>query len=336
MTKSLVVGVDAGATSTRVSVHTLDGTRVGYARAGAGNPSAHGLDKAVAAVGTALGHALGSHDGGQVVASLAGVAGQVETLVPELARVWAAHGVQDGPRIERDVAVAYAAGTPEPDGSLLLSGTGAVAARVTGHRIHTIADGLGWLLGDEGSGFWIGRAAAKAVVASLDQGATAAPGSLIALVVGHFLGEERPGSPRAVADRLVRLAQADHMRLAALSALVSEAAEAGDPMALKVADEAADRLVATLRRVHVAGDVVLAGSVLTSEGPVRRAVLARLAGERVTTARDAAGAAAWLAAREALPRDDGRASHAAFTESPSAFTESPSAFTDGPSGGLTG
>ncbi|MFI9596208.1 N-acetylglucosamine kinase [Nonomuraea sp. NPDC052265] len=316
MTKSLVVGVDAGATSTRVSVHTLDGTRVGYARAGAGNPSAHGLAKAVAAIGTALGQALGPHDGGLVVASLAGVAGQVDTLVPELAQVWAGHGIEAGPLIERDVAVAYAAGTAEPDGSLLLSGTGAVAAGITGHRIDTIADGLGWLLGDEGSGFWIGRAAAKAVVSALDQGVTAAPGSLVALVVEHFLGEERPGSPRAVADRLVRLAQADHMRLAALSALVSRAAEAGDPMALKVAEEAADRLVATLRRVHVSGDVVLAGSVLTSEGPVRRAVLARLSGERVATARDAAGAAAWLAARGVLPGDDGRASHAAFTLTP--------------------
>ncbi|NUP01427.1 MAG: ATPase, partial [Nonomuraea sp.] len=84
----------------------------------------------------------------------------------------------------------------------------------------------------------------------------------------------------------------------------------------KVADEAADLLVSTLRRVHDKGPVVLAGSVLTSEGPVRRAVLARLSGERVTTARDAAGAAAWLAARDLLPDDDSRALHAAFTLSP--------------------
>ncbi|NUP80173.1 MAG: ATPase, partial [Nonomuraea sp.] len=36
----------------------------------------------------------------------------------------------------------------------------------------------------------------------------------------------------------------------------------------------------------------------------------------VTTARDAAGAAAWLAARDLLPDDDSRALHAAFTLSP--------------------
>ncbi|MGP3957115.1 N-acetylglucosamine kinase [Nonomuraea sp. 3N208] len=339
MTQSLVIGVDAGATSTRVAVHALDGTRVGYARAGAGNPTAHGLAKAAAAITDALGAALGPHDGGRVVASLAGIAGQVAEMVPELRKVWADHGIPEGPRFMGDVPIAYAAGSAEPDGSLLLSGTGAVAARIEGYKLRRIADGLGWLLGDAGSGFWIGRAAAKAVVDAFDRGlpveaidtawaelahgpsdAARAPGPvggpLVTLVARHFLGDERPAAPRDVADRIVRLAQADHMCLAALSSLVSQAAAAGDEMALKITHEAADHLVATLRRVHVSGPVVLAGSVLTSEGPIRQAVMELLAGETVTTARDAAGAAAWLAARALLPEADAKARHTAFTAPP--------------------
>jgi glucosamine kinase len=349
--ESLVVGVDAGATSTRVAVHALDGTRVGYARAGAGNPTAHGLAKAVAAIEEALGKALGAHDGGRVVASLAGVAGHVAEMAPALARVWAKHGIAEGPRFMGDVPIAYAAGSPEPDGALLLSGTGAVAARIVDYRLDVVADGLGWLLGDAGSGFWIGRAAAMAVVDAFDRGLPAeaidadsaigatgaeagsigatgaeagaigagpaeAAGLLVALVAKDFLGDERPPTPRDVADRIVRLAQADHMRLAALSSLVSRAAEAGDPMAVTIVHEAADRLVATLRRVHVSGPVVLAGSVLTSDGPVRRAVRELLADETVATARDAAGAAAWLAARDLLPEAEVKALHAAFTAGP--------------------
>ncbi|MFF4617483.1 N-acetylglucosamine kinase [Nonomuraea jabiensis] len=312
MTESLVVGVDAGATSTRVAVHMLDGTRVGYARAGAGNPTAHGLDKAVANVAAALAGALGAHDGRRVVASLTGVAGHVAEMVPELAKVWAGHGIAEGPRYMGDTQIAYAAGSPEPAGSLLLSGTGAVAARIVDFRLDAVADGLGWLLGDEGSGFWIGRRAVKTVVGALDRGAPPT-GALAELVVEHFLGDNRPAVPRAVADRIVRLAQADHMRLAALSSLVSQAAEAGDEAALKVTREAAERLVATLGRVHVSGPVVLAGSVLTSEGPVRRTVVGLLAGRNVTTAGDAAGAAAWLAARDLLPEAGAKALHAAFT-----------------------
>ncbi|MEO3872407.1 BadF/BadG/BcrA/BcrD ATPase family protein [Nonomuraea sp. B12E4] len=320
MTESLVVGVDAGATSTRVAVHTLDGARVGYAKTGAGNPTAHGLAKAVAAVAVALREALGPLDGARVVASLAGVAGHAEEMVPELARVWAQLGIPREPRYVGDVPIAYAAGSPEPDGSLLLSGTGAVAARIVGYELDGLADGLGWLLGDAGSGFWIGREAAKAVVAALDRGLPIeallpeAPGEeLVQLVGEHFLGAERPATPRAAADRIVRLAQADHMRLARLSSLVSRAAAAGDPMALEIVGEAADHLVASLRRVHVAGPVVLAGSVLTSPGPVRAAVTRLLTGENVMTAGDAAGAAAWLAACPFLNPEESKARHPCFT-----------------------
>ncbi|MFC7588822.1 N-acetylglucosamine kinase [Nonomuraea antimicrobica] len=323
MTESLVVGVDAGATSTRVAVHTLTGTRVGYARAGAGNPTAHGLAKAVAAVADALGPALGSLDGARVVASVAGVAGHVEEMVPELAKVWAAHGISHTPRYVDDVTVGYAAGSAEPEGSLLLSGTGAVAARMAGFEPAAIADGLGWLLGDAGSGFWIGRRAAMAVIEALDRGAPVpgAPGQdhpdagdvLAGLVVSHFLGTRPPDEPREAALRVVRLAQADPVRLAALSSLVGRAASDGDPTAVEIVREAADHLMATLHRVHVSGPVVLTGSVLTSEGPIRQTVVELLAGETVTTAGDAAGAAAWLAAREVLSEADARARHATFT-----------------------
>ncbi|MGR6922878.1 N-acetylglucosamine kinase [[Actinomadura] parvosata] len=347
MTQSLVVGVDAGATSTRVAVHTLEGTRIGYARAGAGNPTAHGLGKALSAVDQALAAALPPGGGPRVVASMAGVAGYADEVVPALAELWAAHGIERAPRFQGDLPIAYAAGSAEPDGSLLLSGTGAAAARIVGYELDLVADAMGWLLGDAGSGFWIGRRAAKALVDALDRGlpvATLFPGPpadgtasvepvageaapiepgtsagldaeglLFRLVGQHFLGAERPATPRAAGARIVRLAQADHMRLAALSSLVSEAAAAGDPLAVKIAHEAADRLVATLRRVHVSGPVVLAGSVLTSAGPVREAVLDLLAGETVLTARDAAGAAAWLAARTVLTEAEARSAHAAFT-----------------------
>lgn len=338
-----MVGVDAGGTSTRVAVHTLDGRRAGYGRAGPGNPSAHGLARAVEAIGEALQEALRGLDPSRVAASLAGVAGRVDELEAELAATWARLGVPEGPRVAGDTTIAYVAGTPEPSGSLLLSGTGAVAARIEHYRRAAIADGLGWLLGDAGSGFWIGRAAAKAAVAALDRGSRG--GLLVELVTQEFLGADRtaPGradahraaqdhadahrasrgraddvtSARADADRIVRLAQADHMRLASLSRLVSQAASAGDPMAEEIVGEAARHLAATVRRVHVSGPVVLAGSVLTSEGPVREAVRGLLAGsvEDVVTARDAAGAAAWLAARSGglLAPERARELHPLFT-----------------------
>jgi glucosamine kinase len=319
VTNALVIGVDAGATSTRVSVHRLDGSRVGYGRAGAGNPTAHGVPKAAAAIGEALARALDGLDAARVAASHAGVAGltagRFDEFESELARLWSVHGVTGPLEITGDVVTAYAAGSPEPDGTMLLSGTGAIAGRIVGYRLDATADGLGWLLGDAGSGFWIGRAAASRVVDALDRGLPA--GLLGDLVAGHFLGQEREAAPRLTAARIIQLAQADHMRLAALSVLVGQAASAGDPMAVEITREAAAHLVETVRRVRVGGPVVLAGSVLTNPGPVRRRVEELLgASVPVRTAGDAAGAAAWLSAREGLGASAAEA-HARFVASPS-------------------
>ncbi|MFE3455271.1 N-acetylglucosamine kinase [Nonomuraea sp. NPDC059194] len=310
----VVVGVDAGATSSRVAVHALDGTRLGYGKAGGGNPSSHGVEAAAAAIGAALGQALDGVDPSWVTRSVAGVAGTTVGFDLVLAKVWADHGIAAGPRLMNDVPIAYAAGSAAPSGTLLLSGTGAVAARVTDRELGLLSDGLGWLLGDAGSGFWIGRQAAKAVVHALGRGEPAGP--LSELVVGSFLGDERGPTPRREAERIVRLAQADRTVLGPLSALVSQAATAGDPMAVDIAERAAAHLAETVARVYDGGPIVLAGSVLTTPGPVRQAVrtlLERRWDAQVSTARDGAGAAAWLAALDLLPSGAAERLHAAFT-----------------------
>ncbi|MEU4329540.1 N-acetylglucosamine kinase [Nonomuraea dietziae] len=310
----MVVGVDAGATSTRVAVHALDGGRLGYGTAGGGNPSAHGAQAACAAIGAALTRALEGLDPSRVSRSVAGVAGNSLTFGAVLDKLWADHGLPVGPLLMNDVPIAYAAGSAEPSGTLLLSGTGAVAARFTARNLDELSDGLGWLLGDAGSGFWIGRAAAKAVVHALDRGE---PGGLLSdLVVAHYLGDDRGPTPRREAERIVRLAMADRTTLGPLAGMVSRAAAEGDPMASEIAERAAAHLAATVARVHDGGPIVLAGSVLTNEGPVRQAVQ-RLLEQRweakVAVARDGAGAAAWLAALDLLPEAAAVRLHPAFT-----------------------
>ncbi|MEV1170412.1 BadF/BadG/BcrA/BcrD ATPase family protein, partial [Nonomuraea sp. NPDC049784] len=215
-----------------------------------------------------------------------------------------------------DIVTAFAAGTSAPSGTVLISGTGAIAAKITNHEQTATADGYGWLLGDEGSGFWLGHAAARATIRALaTPDARAAPsadrggGSLVALVVRHLL-------PEGVGeDPVAQLAAAVHARpplaLAGLAPLVSQAAEAGDPVAEALVAEAASRLARTAAQVHEPGlPIVLAGSVLTSEGPVKRTVQGLLAG--TATAGDAAGAAAWLAARPLLGHDRAARTHRRF------------------------
>ncbi|MCP2352191.1 BadF/BadG/BcrA/BcrD ATPase family protein [Nonomuraea roseoviolacea] len=331
---TLFAGVDAGGTTTRAAVHAPDGTRLGYGTAGPGNPAAHGAAAAGAAIGRALRRALDGLDPALVAASVAGVAGADDAFGEVLGRVWASCGVASPPRLVGDVDVAYAAGTAEPSGTLLLAGTGAAAARFSGRAVVAVADGLGWLLGDEGGGFWIGRAGVRAAVRALDGGGPYGP--LVELICAHFgvtgvtevtdvawvtgvpgvtgvsagSATGAAGESRRRADRIVRLAQADRTLVAAASPLVAEAAAAGDAGAAAIVGEAARRLAATAGRVLGPGPVVLAGGVLTGDGPVRTAVTALLAGREVLTARDGAGAASWLAA---LDRLGDAGAHARFT-----------------------
>ena len=92
-----------------------------------------------------------------------GVAGlsalRTPVVAAQFAEVWADAGLTCDPGYRSDLEVAFAAGTPEPDGTVLVAGTGATAGAVTGHRLTRTADGHGWLLGDDGSGFWLGREA---------------------------------------------------------------------------------------------------------------------------------------------------------------------------------
>lgn len=305
----LFAGVDAGGTATRVAVHTATGARVGYGTAGGGNPAAHGDAAAGAAVAAALRQAILGLDPARVTASVAGVAGSDDRFAPVLRRIWAEHGLAHAPELVSDVDVAFAAGTRAAAGTLLLAGTGAAAARFACRAIDAVADGLGWLLGDEGGGFWIGRAGVRAAVRVLDTGAPRGP--LTELVTRHF---GVTGGPRRQADDIVRWAQADRMTLAAAAPLVGEAADLGDPDAREIVRAAAERLVATAARVHRGGPIVLAGGVLTGDGAVRRAVLELLDGMGgVVTARDGAGAASWLAALDRLGEARAERAHPRFT-----------------------
>ncbi|MFI7128665.1 N-acetylglucosamine kinase [Nonomuraea sp. NPDC050153] len=301
----LFAGVDAGGTTTRAALHAADGTRLGYGTAGPGNPAAYGDPAAGAAIERALRRALDGQDPLRVAASVAGVAGADDGFAVVLRRVWAACGIAAPPRLVSDVDIAYAAGTPAPSGTLLLAGTGAAAARFADRRVAAVADGLGWLLGDEGGGFWIGRAGVRATVHALDRGLPYGP--LADLVCAHF---GATGEPRGRADRIVRLAQADRILVAAACPLVAEAATAGDRRAAEIVDEAARRLVATAGWVPGEGPIVLAGGVLTADGPVRTAVLELLGDREVATARDGAAGASWLAALDHL---GDLATHGRFT-----------------------
>jgi glucosamine kinase len=326
-TESLVLGGDLGGTSTRILVVETDGREHGRGTAGGGNPISHPTG-AAAALGEALGTALAGVDPGRVRASVLGVAGWSALRTPpvaaEFGQVWAAAGLTCDPGYAPDLEVAFAAGTPEPDGTVLIAGTGATAGAVADHRLTGTADGHGWLLGDDGSGFWLGREAVRSALRTLEAGEP--PGRLVGSVLRELdadgtVDEVPPSQARRGLDRrLDRVIQAVHSRpgvqLSALAPLVTAAYRDGDPQARSIVERAAAALLATLSRIRDRDEttpIVLAGSLTGETSPVGttlRALLpARFAGP-VRPARSEVGGAVWLALAALDPALATRDAHA--------------------------
>lgn len=323
---ALVLGLDMGGTATRAVLASTTGSRRGEGRAGPGNPFAHPPEHVAATMKEVLLAALRHEQPRRVRLGLIGMAGGARLAEPTVFSIfeqaWHAVGLRCPMRVVGDTDVAYAAGTAEPDGTVLIAGTGAVAATIAGHHAVRSVGGHGWLLGDEGAGSWLGREAVRALLAVADGRAT--PGRLTELVRGALLDDADPGSHLSETERIV--GAVDHarpVRLAALAPLVSQAAELGDATARGIVDRAAEHLRALLMAVRASsGPVVLAGSVLTQDAPVGRRLRQELtvAGVApVCTAVDGAAGAAWLATRmladDPETRLDARALHCALLRS---------------------
>lgn len=263
---SRILAIDAGGTSTRAVVVDTSGRVHGYATAGSGNPVSAGAELALESWVAAATDALGGHEtpvaGALVV--MAGASAGVPTA--RLAERLAPLGLSGEVRVESDLLGAYCSGTIRPDGCALVAGTGAVAARIAGGRLHTVADGTGWLLGDEGSGYWVGHRVATAVVAALDG---RGPETALTGAVLHHVGlapspERVDGRPAVLLELMRALYAARPVELARFAPLALELED--DAVAASIVAGAVDALTGTLTAVrgpHPAGPVVLGGGLLT-------------------------------------------------------------------------
>ncbi|WP_371942652.1 N-acetylglucosamine kinase [Actinomadura chokoriensis] len=165
-----MVGIDAGGTKTRCVVLTLGGALAGSGTGPGANPNSGG--DTAGALTTALREALGDLDRTHILTGVFGIAGAGSAgrpaAVTAARQAWQAVGLRGSPAVVTDIAVAFAAGTSEPKGIVVFSGTGAGAAVISDGTIVQRADGYGWLVGDEGSAVWLGKEAVRAALAAYD------------------------------------------------------------------------------------------------------------------------------------------------------------------------
>lgn len=319
----LVLGLDVGGTSVRCLVATTRGRRLGTGAAPGANPNAVGMPTALAHVGAAVTAALAGLDPARVAAAVMGAAGFAAHahLGEDFARVWDATGLIVRPRLVGDGLVGFCAGTPARDGTIVLGGTGSGALEVRDLREGLVHDAAGWLLGDDGSGQWVGR---EAVRHAIRPGPS--PRDPLAVAVRRALLGRDDGDRQ---DLVRAVYAASPLVLSTLAPVVVGLARDGDPDAVRVLVDAArllERSVAAVRRAGDSTPVVLVGGLFSSE-VLLAALTTRLQrtwpGAAVLRGGSGAGGAAWLAVQDlAAAGHEGHAGlvgptlHAALTRLP--------------------
>ncbi|GAA2753620.1 N-acetylglucosamine kinase [Amnibacterium kyonggiense] len=262
------LAVDAGGTSSRAVRVAEDGRIRAFGRAGGGNPTSAGVDRAIAAVTAALTGAMaGAADPAAVELVLLAHAGSSGDRFHErVGEGVAPLGVAAPVVGAGDVTALFASGTPEPDGVALIAGTGSIGGAIRGGRLARTVDGTGWLLGDEGSGFQVGHRVARAVVDDLDGGSATAltPRVLERFALGPSDAAAAEGRSPVLGDLIRALYALRPVELSVLAPLAFGLVGEDDVATTIVRDGAAAlaRVLGRVRALQPDGPLVFGGSVL--------------------------------------------------------------------------
>ncbi|HJQ82144.1 MAG TPA: BadF/BadG/BcrA/BcrD ATPase family protein [Lacipirellulaceae bacterium] len=244
----LLLAVDAGGTKTAAWLVDLNGPEshrvLGRGRAGAGNPLSVGFDEATRAVTAAIVAARNeaNYPGkcvGRLILSIAGAAN--ESVGKQFVDWVRSLGLAERVAVVSDVLPVLAAGTPHCVGVAVIAGTGSVAfGRNAGGKTQ-LCGGWGYLLGDEGSGYFVGQSALRHALNNLERQSVADP--LTAAVTGALGASSIMDVTKAV------YTSADpRATIASLAPIVVEVADEYGAEAEAILDGAGDLLAGLVAR----------------------------------------------------------------------------------------
>ena len=272
-----VLGIDAGGTKTVCLLADRDGRIISEARSTGANLQAVGELEVEKVLHEVMERAIGDRPVLPSVICL-GSAGvdraDDATVIKSLMR---RIGYKARIVIVNDALIALMAGLGHEPGVVIIAGTGSIAYGHNGQGHAARAGGWGYVLGDEGSGYWIGRHALRAVVRHAD--GRGRETMLTPFVLEHF-GVSKPQElVHAIYHRNLRPSA-----IAAVSHAVQQAAEAGDEVALTIlsvgARELAGSAASVVRQLGLADSTfsfVLAGGILGAVPRLTAALQAMLA-----------------------------------------------------------
>jgi len=272
---STVLGIDGGGTNTRAAI-VVDGKIVAHGQSGSIKRLRVGAEAAEANLRAVLKEVFAQSGEKDIEAASCGVASATMPGIPEwITAVFDDFGIEKS-EVVGDEVIALDAAFHGGAGILQIAGTGSNTIGRAADGSRESAGGWSSRLGDEGSGYWIGVNSVRRALHAYDR---EEPTRVIQKV------SEIWGTPTM--DDFINLGDGTPgPDYAALAPVINDLAEAGDPVAMGVLNQAAADLVAfvllvrtKLRRKHnIAGEVPVAwtGSVIGKMRLVREPFFAGL------------------------------------------------------------
>lgn len=256
-----VLGIDAGGTKTVCFLADERGQVVAESRGGGANLQAAGELEVEKVLHQVMDEAVGDRDVRPAAICL-GIAGVDREDDAEAVRgIMRRIGFKTRTLVVNDALIALVAGAGDRPGVVVVAGTGSIAYGRDGAARAARAGGWGYLLGDEGGGFWIGRSALAAVVREFDG---RGPRTRLTELV---LAEMRLANPTELIHAIY-VRGLHRYAIASIAPVVQRAAEGGDAIASEIVDRAAAELAAAaasvITRLGMRGEAfptILAGGV---------------------------------------------------------------------------
>jgi N-acetylglucosamine kinase-like BadF-type ATPase len=235
-----VIGIDAGGTKTIGLLADETGKVLAEVRGSGANLQTHGeleVEKVFDEIMEAL------RQGRTISAVGLGIAGvdrpHDEAVIRGILRRL---GHRETARVVNDAAIALVAGAPEGRGIVVLAGTGSIAYGIDRAGKTARSGGYGFLLADEGSGYWLGHQALRSTVRAADG---RGPATRLAPLVYEAMEVTSVGE---LVPRVYEKGLPKH-RIAALAPLVQRARDEGDEVAAALIDAGARELALAARAV---------------------------------------------------------------------------------------
>lgn len=271
------LGIDAGGTKTVCLLADARGAILAEARGGGANLQAAGELEVEKVLHQVMEEAIGDRDvrPAGVCVGIAGVDREDDAAV--IRGIMRRIGFRTPTVVVNDALVALVAGTGDAPGVVIVAGTGSIAYGRNAAGRAARAGGWGYVLGDEGGGFWIGRRALSALVRQFDG---RGPVTRLTPLILEEMGLQQPADLiRVIYDRGLQ-----RPVIGSMAAVVERAAAEGDAVAADILSQAAVELTAAAASVITAlgmrGEAFptfLTGGVFRGVPTLARDVAVRLA-----------------------------------------------------------